>query len=435
MRFAQRLIASGISQGVSAQQLYNESKTATSSAPLVNAGTATDPESAADLQQQKQPHANHFPSSPADYSWEDLRNPDFIAKLLADCVMGQYLIPWYTWTDIQQIAQRIATSGALAQVAEAWQLPPSLAADLVTLALFDVIMLLDDERSMDDRRREALRHLVKLVAEAVTRLSPNGLQLYWCNDPKEALVSSPTEAVNFFNLSAFGAARTAIGVPFKHKIIEPQFFPKLRALSLRRPVLILVITSERPAGSDLQKFCRNAKRARDWASQTKYGAGAISIQFTMLGDHQPSALYPPDLSAVAAMDVCAVSFDRGLESQHLRDSIGADLSPELWALKIVMTPIKEAYENFGWMKVTMANKKHNFVRTRHNQWQTGPARQKSTQFIRERNAALQTYLAAGGLASGSNAGPSASGLVGDSLWPDLFDGASNIADLLDLFDF
>ncbi|KAL9938340.1 hypothetical protein V8E36_002963 [Tilletia maclaganii] len=398
MGFAQHLIRSGIRQGVTVQQLYRHSKI-TSPAAGLDEAAITDPSLADFRQQQRQhqeQHANHFPPSPAEYTWEDLRNPSFITKLLSDCVLDQYLYPWYKWTDISELAQRIATSGALAQVAEAWQLPPSLAADLVTMALFDVTMLLDDERSMlkeSERRRHTLRHLVRLVAEATTRLSSSGLQLHWCNSPKHALVSDATEALNFVDLSALGATHTSVGVAFKQKMLEPDFYTKLRTQTLRKPILVIVIVSERPKGYDLDKFCRNARRAKERALETKYGADAISIQLTTLGDEQPSAAFLHDLSAdAAARDIFAVCFDRRIESQQLREYLGADLSPELWALKIIMTAIKEAYENFGWIKLSKHGAASKLRRRNHNEWEATKFQRQSSQFKQAREAALQAYL-------------------------------------------
>jgi hypothetical protein len=49
---------------------------------------------------------------------------------------------------LDQIAQRVAQSGSLQQLASAWKLPVELAADLVKISLFDVVVLVDDSGSM-----------------------------------------------------------------------------------------------------------------------------------------------------------------------------------------------------------------------------------------------------------------------------------------------
>lgn len=49
---------------------------------------------------------------------------------------------------MEQIAQRVSQSGVLDKLAAAWKLPVELAADLVKIALFDVVILVDDSGSM-----------------------------------------------------------------------------------------------------------------------------------------------------------------------------------------------------------------------------------------------------------------------------------------------
>ena len=49
---------------------------------------------------------------------------------------------------LNAIAQRVVQSGALQTLASAWRLPVELASDLVKIALFDVVVLVDDSGSM-----------------------------------------------------------------------------------------------------------------------------------------------------------------------------------------------------------------------------------------------------------------------------------------------
>jgi hypothetical protein len=60
----------------------------------------------------------------------------------------QHLQAFYQPQQLQQIADRVYQSGALSTLASAWRLPIELAADLVKIALFDVVILVDDSGSM-----------------------------------------------------------------------------------------------------------------------------------------------------------------------------------------------------------------------------------------------------------------------------------------------
>ena len=194
MGFNKKLVVAGLAVGVTAYMLYRASKKhqhqasaattysmppASSNQPssshvsswggaaVGGAAVAAAGAYAAHHHQQQQaqlpnPHAN--PSAVAannpNLGWDSLRDWKHIANLLATCVMDQYLYPFYTFADVTRIAQHIASSGALQQCADSWQLPPYLAQDLVKLALFDVMFLLDDSASMRSegtKRRERWR--------------------------------------------------------------------------------------------------------------------------------------------------------------------------------------------------------------------------------------------------------------------------------------
>lgn len=60
----------------------------------------------------------------------------------------QNLSHFYKPGSLQPIAQRIAQRGALATIAQNWQLPLEIAMDMARLALFDTMLLCDDSASM-----------------------------------------------------------------------------------------------------------------------------------------------------------------------------------------------------------------------------------------------------------------------------------------------
>jgi len=62
--------------------------------------------------------------------------------------LQQHLEAFYQPQALDQIASRIASSGALDRICQQWKLPKELGVDLVKIALFDVVMLIDDSGSM-----------------------------------------------------------------------------------------------------------------------------------------------------------------------------------------------------------------------------------------------------------------------------------------------
>lgn len=60
----------------------------------------------------------------------------------------QHLEAFYPPPALDQISSRIAQSGALDKICQQWRIPKELGADLVKIALFDVVLLCDDSGSM-----------------------------------------------------------------------------------------------------------------------------------------------------------------------------------------------------------------------------------------------------------------------------------------------
>lgn len=60
----------------------------------------------------------------------------------------QNLAAFYPQGSLEQLAQNVHRSGALPRIAAEWRIPMEVAMDLCRLALFDVILYLDDSGSM-----------------------------------------------------------------------------------------------------------------------------------------------------------------------------------------------------------------------------------------------------------------------------------------------
>lgn len=67
-----------------------------------------------------------------------------IEQVLGQTVQDQNLSAFYPPGSLAQVSQRVAQSGAIGKVAAEWNMPLEIAMDLCKLALFDVILYLDD---------------------------------------------------------------------------------------------------------------------------------------------------------------------------------------------------------------------------------------------------------------------------------------------------
>ncbi|KAJ1025174.1 hypothetical protein NDA16_002680 [Ustilago loliicola] len=434
MGFNKKLVVAGLAVGVTAYMLYKASKKhqqqqlahappqsyapmpsnassnshASSWGGAVVGGAAVAAAGAAYAHhhhQQQLQHPNPNVNSVAaaannpNLGWDSLRDWKHIANLLATCVMDQYLYPFYTFADVARIAQHIASSDALAQCADSWQLPPYLAQDLVKLALFDVMFLLDDSASMRSegtRRRDALAGILKRAADAAARFDPDGMEAAWMNSPVQARIHNVAEADQLTSRCAYDGRATPMGASLESKIIQPLVLTPATQGRLSKPALVLVITDGRPTGQSEkgEKIVKVLQHAKRTLASTRYGEDAISFQIAAVGNDREAQEWldgiDNDPTVGDLIDVCS---DIAVESRQVQESTGVELTQELYCLKLLLGPIDTSYDasdedakETRWSSKARrrAEKKQLEKRDKENRF-----RAQMEAFKRERDAALQ----------------------------------------------
>lgn len=265
-------------------------------------------------------------------------------------MMDQYLYAFYKFSDIVRIAHHIASSGALAQCADAWQLPPFLAQDLVKLALFDVMFLLDDSASMRSQgtvRRDALAGILKRSADAAARFDPDGMEVAWMNSPTQARIHNVAEADALTSKCAYDGRATPMGASLESKILQPLVVTPATQGRLAKPALVLVITDGRPTGQSERddKIVRVLESAKKTLASTRYGEDAVSFQIATVGNDREAQDWldsiDNDSSVGDLVDVCS---DIAVESAQVKKSTGVELTQELYCLKLLLGPIDTSYD-------------------------------------------------------------------------------------------
>lgn len=353
------------------------------------------------------------PQSNPNLAWDQLRDWKHIANLLSTCVMDQYLYPFYTFPDIVRISQHIASSGALSQCADSWQLPPYLAQDLVKLALFDVMFLLDDSASMRSegtRRRDALAGILKRAADAAARFDPDGMEVAWMNAPTQSRIHNVAEADQLTSRCAYDGRSTPMGSSLESKILQPLVLSPATQGRLNKPAFILVITDGRPTGSGEkdQKIVRVLQDAKRTLGSTRYGEDAVSFQIAAVGNDREAQDWldsiDNDPSVGDLIDVCS---DIAVESAQVKKSTGVELTQELYCLKLLLGPIDTSYDASD--ETSSGSSRFSKSAQRKKDKREAEKRDKERRFEREaREFKRQREEALGG---GTGAVPSAGGVL------------------------
>lgn len=217
---------------------------------------------------------------------------------------------------IQQIAQRAPQQ--VDQLCQAWRIPKEIANDIVRLALYDVVLYIDDSGSMsfeeNGERIKDLQLILSRVAFAATLFDDDGISLEFMNDasiPKNMLSGIKTEGqIQQLMANKRYKGLTPFGTKLREKVIDGIVVPEIRGGQMRKPVLIISITDGQPAGEPANALMDTIRYALQVAQGSRYGKNAVAFQFAQVGNDQKATEFLAKLDedhAVGDMVDCTSS--------------------------------------------------------------------------------------------------------------------------------
>lgn len=188
---------------------------------------------------------------------------------------------------LDQISNRGAQQ--VAQLAGAWRISTEIASDIVKLALYDVILYIDDSGSMqfeeNGERIDDLKLILSRVAYATSLFDEDGIQVRFMNSPDQGNGIRNEQQVNEMIARTRFSGLTPMGRELQNKILGPLVLENARRGNLRKPVLIITITDGQPTGESSQDVAKIIGAASSELSRNpRYGKGALAFQFAQVGN-------------------------------------------------------------------------------------------------------------------------------------------------------
>lgn len=213
-------------------------------------------------------------------------------QLLISTIQEKQLQAFYPPDRLDSMVQGLATdaSARINKLVYEWNVPAEVATDVMKLALFDVILFVDDSGSIEFEergvRKDQLKQVLGIVATGASTFDQDGISVRFMNNMEggdgirnagdvEQLVSR----VRFQGL-------TPLGTNLMNKVLEPMVAGPARANRLDKPVLVITITDGQPAGEPLDAVANSIRYASETMARTRYGRGAVSFQFSQVGNDQ-----------------------------------------------------------------------------------------------------------------------------------------------------
>ncbi|KAL8785087.1 MAG: hypothetical protein Q9213_003592 [Squamulea squamosa] len=261
---------------------------------------------------------------------------------------------------LDKYAQRAASQ--VDQVCARWNIPREIGQDLVKLALFDIILYIDNSGSMlfdeGGERIKDLKLIISRVVSAAMLFDDDGISIRfmndWPSDPAvdgldmrrldrvqdEAMVEHIISKVKFAGL-------TPLGTELRNKVIDPLVLGPARNRQLQKPVLVITVTDGQPAGEAINAVHETIRYASTELSRMpQYGTGAISFQFAQVGNDQMAREYLAKLDSdpqVGHLIDCTSNYENEqVEMQRTSPSI--DFTPDIWLAKMLLGSIDPSYD-------------------------------------------------------------------------------------------
>ncbi|KAL2918938.1 hypothetical protein HK105_201772 [Polyrhizophydium stewartii] len=293
----------------------------------------------------------HRNSSQASSTHNALQSPTFnlshVAEKLNQIVEENQLRAWYNDEALHRVYERLSSINFL-DLARRWRISPSIIFDLCSLALFDVVFFIDDSGSMvfeeDGTRIDDLKFILSKAAEVMTLFDDDGVQVRFMNSNVIGEGIRSTDHVNELVERVRFSGMTPLGTQFKNKVIDPIVLGPAISGQMAKPVLTIIITDGEPTREPQETLRRVIVDAKNSLSRTKYGPGALAIQIGQVGTDMRAQHFLSALDndpEVGNMIDCTSNYE--MESEELSNK-GAELTPELWLLKLCVGAVDRGYD-------------------------------------------------------------------------------------------
>ncbi|SMR47251.1 unnamed protein product [Zymoseptoria tritici ST99CH_3D1] len=252
---------------------------------------------------------------------------------------------------LPQIAARAAQQ--VDRLCQAWRIQKEIANDIVRLALYDVIIYVDDSGSMsfeeNGERIKDLQLILQRSVFAATLFDDDGIELRFMNEdlpPQQISGIRSEQQVEQLLASKRYKGLTPFGTELRKKVIDPILIQKLNSGQMRKPLLIISITDGQPAGENQNTLIETVQYACQAAQRSQYGPGAVSFQFAQVGNDQKATefLAKLDNDPMVGKEVDCTSNYENESAEMARAVPPVDLTPDLWMIKLILGAIDPSYD-------------------------------------------------------------------------------------------
>ena len=211
-------------------------------------------------------------------------------QVLISTIQEKQLQYFYPPEKLDRIVQELAVEapGKISKLMHEWNVSLEIAMDIIKLILFDVVLYIDDSGSIEFEengvRKDQLRSIITTVATAASTFDQDGIAVRFMNSTEVGNGIRSADDVNRLVARVRFQGLTPLGTSLENKVLDPLVTGPVRAGRLQKPVVVITITDGQPAGEPRDTVTEVIRHASDTVTRSPYGRGAISFQFSQVGN-------------------------------------------------------------------------------------------------------------------------------------------------------
>ncbi|KAJ3032979.1 hypothetical protein HK097_005013 [Rhizophlyctis rosea] len=217
-----------------------------------------------------------------------------------------------------------------------------MAYDLAAIALYDVVLYVDDSSSMafeeNGGRIDDLKFILQRVAELYTIFDEVGIAVRFMNS--HVGVSNlriQSEVQSLFQEVRFSGP-TPLGTSLYAKILQP-LFHGAHNNELSKPLLIIILTNSPPNGEDPATFRRVLVQIQNAIRQTAYGPGALVTEIVQVGKNKDAQRFWVQMANDPLLKgILHARMDYELEADECLKN-GSSLTSDMWLVEALCQAI------------------------------------------------------------------------------------------------
>jgi hypothetical protein len=235
------------------------------------------------------------PTVPSGLCYPDKEINELVIEKMWNIICSRELYVFYT----QEQLQFLANSACRHDYNELMKLLNFSTIDettnMVNLTLYDVILLVDDNASMnfyDDTNNmhffDIVKENIKIIYHLYNIMDSDGINIRFLNSTETGDGVNTIDELNDILKCVYSTGITSIENGLEKKIFNDILLHSLHTNEISRPIMIIILTD---CNDNIdQKIVNVISKYKDICSKTKYGRGAITVSLMQSNKYDPSAM-------------------------------------------------------------------------------------------------------------------------------------------------